>query len=97
MEGEGEGSYAWKPMEGKVEGFYARRPMEGKGKGSYVRRSMEGKGKGSFSPLPTFPPSNFTYTFFFSFHIKVLLYHGSRPLFTSFLPFLWPINYDRAF
>jgi hypothetical protein len=33
----------------------------------------------------------------FSFDIKVLLYHGSRPLFTHFLPFPWPINYDRTF
>jgi hypothetical protein len=33
----------------------------------------------------------------FSFDIKVLLYHGSRSLFTHFLPFPWLINYDRAF
>ncbi len=33
----------------------------------------------------------------FSFDIKVLLYHGYRSLFMHFLPFPWPINYDRAF
>jgi hypothetical protein len=33
----------------------------------------------------------------FSFDIKVLLYHGSRPLFTHFLPFPWPINYNHTF
>jgi hypothetical protein len=33
----------------------------------------------------------------FSFNIKVLLYHGSRPLFMHFLIFPWLINYDHAF
>jgi hypothetical protein len=33
----------------------------------------------------------------FSFDLKVLLYHGSRSLFTHFIFFLWPINYDWAF
>jgi hypothetical protein len=32
----------------------------------------------------------------FSFDLKVLLYHGSRPLLTHSLLFLWPINYDYA-
>jgi hypothetical protein len=42
-----------------------------------------------------FPPNNFTKTFnFFSFNLKVLLYHGPRPLFTHFLPFPWFINYE---
>ncbi len=31
---------------------------------------------------------------FLSFTIKVLLYHGPRPLFTHSLAFPWPINYD---
>jgi len=34
--------------------------MEGKGEGSNVWRLMEGEGEGFFSPLSTFPPSNFT-------------------------------------
>jgi hypothetical protein len=45
-----------------------------------------------FSPQVTlFKPSCF------SFEIKVLLYHGYRPLFMHFFLFPWPINYDRAF
>jgi len=52
--------------------------------------------RSSFSPLFIFPPTNFTQTFIFSFDFKLLLYHGSRPLLTHFLPFPWPINYDRA-
>jgi len=32
---------------------------------------------------------------FLSFDIKVLLYHGPRPLFTHALPFPWPMNYDH--
>ncbi len=34
---------------------------------------------------------------FFSFDIKVLLYHGSRLLFTHLFLFPWPINYDCTF
>jgi len=34
--------------------------MEGEGEASYVWRPMEGERKGYFSPLPTFPPSDFT-------------------------------------
>jgi hypothetical protein len=40
------------------------------------------------SPLFIFPPTNFTQTFIFSFNLKLLLYHGSRPLLMHFLPFL---------
>jgi hypothetical protein len=47
-------------MEGEGEGFYAQRLMEGEGRGFFVRRLMKGEGGGSFSPLPTFPLSNFT-------------------------------------
>jgi hypothetical protein len=47
-------------MEGQGEGSYARRPMEGEGRGFFARRLMKGKGKGFFSPLPTFPLSNLT-------------------------------------
>jgi hypothetical protein len=34
-----------------------------------------------------FPPTNFTQTFIFSFDLKLLFYHGSRPLLTHFFPF----------
>jgi hypothetical protein len=59
---------------------------------------MEGEGEDSFSPLLTFPPKQLYLELrFFSFDIKVLFYHGSRPLFTHFLPFPWPINDNRIF
>jgi hypothetical protein len=41
-----------------------------------------------------FPPTNFT--FFFSIDLKVLLYHGFRPLLTPFLPFFCPTNYNHT-
>ncbi len=45
-----------------------------------------------FSPQPILlKPS------IFPFNIKVLFYHGSKPLFICFLLFPWPINYDRVF
>jgi hypothetical protein len=31
-----------------------------------------------------------------SINLKVILYHGYRPLLTHFLPFPWPINYNHA-
>ncbi len=77
MEGEGEGSHAWRPMEGEGEALHARWPMQG-------------EGEGSFLPLLIFPPTIFTQTFhfyFFSFDLNLLLYHGSRPLLTPFLTF----------
>jgi hypothetical protein len=46
-------------------------------------------------PLP--PQATLLRPSFFSFDIKVLLYHGSRLLFMHFFPFPWLINYDRAF
>jgi hypothetical protein len=52
--------------------------------------------RSTFSPLPTFFSRNFTYTFIFSFDLKVLLYNGSKLLLTHFLPFPWPINYNHA-
>ncbi len=52
--------------------------------------------RSSFSPLFIFPPTNFIQAFIFSFDIKLLLYHGSRPLLTRFFPFPWPINYDHT-
>ncbi len=50
-----------------------------------------------FHLFPLFPQATLLRPLSFSFNIKVLLYHGSRPLFTFFLPFPWPINYDCAF
>jgi hypothetical protein len=59
---------------------------------------MECEGKNTFSPLPTFPPTNLLkLSNFFPFDLEVLLYHGDRSLLTPFFPFLWSINYDRAF
>jgi hypothetical protein len=66
-------------------------------KGYNVWWPMEGEGKTLFHLFPLSPQSNFTWTFIFSFDLKVLLYHGSRPLFMHFLLFPWPINYDHAF
>jgi len=44
-----------------------------------------------------FPPNKFYLNLqFFPFDLKVLLYHGSRPLLTHFIPFPWPINYNCA-
>ncbi len=60
MEEEEKGSHAWWPMEGEEEGFHAWWPMEGQEEGSHAWWPMEGEREGSFSPLPTFPPSNFT-------------------------------------
>jgi hypothetical protein len=45
------------------------------------------KGK-SFSPFFIFPPTNLLNPSNFPFDLKFLLYHGSRPLLTRFLPFL---------
>ncbi len=59
---------------------------------------MEGEKKVSFSHIPTSPPQQLYLDLrFFPFDIKVLLYHGSRLLFTHSLPFPWPINHDHVF
>jgi hypothetical protein len=55
------------------------------------------KKRSMFFTSSHFPPNKFTQTFFFSIDIKVLLYHGSRLLFTPFLGYPWPINYNHAF
>jgi hypothetical protein len=52
--------------------------------------------KNTFSPLPTFPLTILLKLSIFPFDLKVLLYHGSRPLLTHFLAFPWSINYDCA-
>jgi hypothetical protein len=49
-----------------------------------------------FSTSSHFPPKQLHLDLhFLSFDIKVLLYHGPRPLFMHALPFPWPINYDH--
>jgi hypothetical protein len=48
---------------------------------------MEGERKTAFHLFP-FSPNKFLFKpSIFSFDLKVLLYHGFRPLFTHFLPF----------
>jgi hypothetical protein len=47
-----------------------------------------------FSTSSHFPPKQlYLDLHFLPLDIKVLLYHGPRPLFTHSLPFPWPINY----
>jgi hypothetical protein len=61
---------------------------------------LEANGRGRKVPFHLFPLSpqaTLLRPLCFSFEIKVLLYHGSRPSFTHFLPFPWPINYDCVF
>jgi hypothetical protein len=56
--------------------------------------------RNTFSPFHIFPlsPQQILLKLsIFSFDFKVLLYHGFRSLFTHFLSFPWPINYDHAF
>jgi hypothetical protein len=52
--------------------------------------------KNTFSHFPTPPQQILLKPSIFSFDLKVSLYHGSRPLFTHFLPFPWSINYNYA-
>jgi hypothetical protein len=55
------------------------------------------KKKVLFHLFPLFPQAILLRPSYFPFDIQVLLYHGSRPLFTPFIPFPWPINYYHAF
>jgi hypothetical protein len=49
-----------------------------------------------FSTSSHFPPKQLHLDLhFLSIDIKVLLYHGPRPLFMHALPFPWLVNYDR--
>jgi hypothetical protein len=50
------------------------------------------KDKVFFHLFPLFPQLILLKPSSFSFDIKVLFYHGSRPLFTHFLPFPWLTN-----
>jgi hypothetical protein len=49
---------------------------------------MEGEGKSPFHLFPLSPQQILLKPSIFSFDLKVLLYHGSRPLLTHFLPFI---------
>ncbi len=64
------------------EGSNAWWPLEG----SNVWWPMEGKRRSTFSPILTSPQEILLKPSFF-FYLKVLLYHGFRPLLTHFLPF----------
>jgi len=62
--------------------------------GSPLGGQWKEKKKVLFHLFPLFPKATLLRPSSFSFDIKVLLYHGSRPLFTSFPLFIWPINYN---
>jgi len=65
-------------------------PMEG----AIAWWPMEGEGKTPFHFFP-FPPQQILLKLsIFSFDLKFLLYHGSRPLLTPFFPLHRSINYD---
>ncbi len=51
--------------------------------------------KNTFSPFPTFRPTTYFNLQFFD--LEILLYHGPRSLFTSFLHFFRSINYNYTF
>jgi hypothetical protein len=75
-------------MEGERKGSHAWRPMEGEGEGSHAWWLMEGERKILFT-FSQFPPNQFLLKLsIFPFDLKVLFYHGSRPLLTHFLLFL---------
>ncbi len=108
-EGEGEGSLVggqWKEKEKVLclvakgrrrKRFFAWWPKEGEGKGSLLGGQWKEKEKVLFHLFSLSPQATLLRPSFFSFDIKVLLYHGLRPLFMHSLPFPWPINYDRVF
>ncbi len=58
---------------------------------------MEGERKTPFHLFPLSPQQILLRRSIFPFDLKVLLYHGSRPLLTHFLRFPWSINYNYAF
>jgi hypothetical protein len=58
---------------------------------------MEGEGKTHFRLFPLPPQQILLKPSIFSFDLKVLLYHGPRPLLMHFLPFPQSINYNYAF
>jgi hypothetical protein len=80
-------------MSGKKKAKMIRlRPFKEKEGGSPLGSQWKEKEKVLFHLFPLFPQVILLRPLSFSFDIKVLLYHGSKPLFTHFLPFPWPIN-----
>jgi hypothetical protein len=62
--------------------------MEGQGEGSLLGGQWKVKGKYLFI-FSHFPPNQFLLKpSIFPFNLKVLLYHGFKPLLTHFLPSL---------
>jgi hypothetical protein len=68
--------------------FFAWWLMEGKGEGSLLGGQWKKKEKVLFYLFSLSPKQLYLNLHFLSFDIKVLLYHGPRPLFTYSLPFL---------
>jgi hypothetical protein len=100
MKGEGEGSLLgdqWKEKEKVLclvtngrrrRRFYVWWPMEGKGKGSLLGGQWKEKEKYLFISSHC-PPNQFLLKpSIFPFDLKVLLYHGYKPLLTHFFPSL---------
>jgi hypothetical protein len=58
---------------------------------------MEGKWETPFHLFPFSPQIFLLQPSFFLFILRILLYHGFRPLFTLFFLNPWPINYNHAF
>jgi hypothetical protein len=88
-EKEGEGrSKAWWPMEGKGEGSLLSGQMEGEGEGSLLGGQWKEKEKVLCYIFSLFPQALYLNLHFLSFDIEVLLYHGPKPLFTHYFPFL---------
>jgi hypothetical protein len=57
---------------------------------------MEGERKTPFHLFPLSPQQTLLKLSIFSFDLTILLYHGSRPLFSPFFPFLRSKNYGCA-
>jgi hypothetical protein len=81
-----------KESEGKSKAWW---PMEEERKGSLLSGQWKEKEKVFSYLFPLSPQATSLKLSFLSFDIKVLLYHGPRPLFMHALPFPWPINHDR--
>jgi hypothetical protein len=83
-----EGYIAWWPLEGSIaqwplEGCIAWWPL----KGSVAWWAMEEEGLTPFYLFSLSPQQILLKPLIFSFDLKVLFYHGSRPLLTHSLPF----------
>jgi len=82
-------------MEGEGKGFLLGGQWKEKEKVLYLVANGRRRRR-FFSTSSHFPPKQLHLDLhFLSFDIKVLLYHGPRPLFMHALPLPWPINYDR--